>query len=253
MTALYISIFFAVSLAVTYVFLIMPRTVDAADMELQSTDYAMRGIHGVNIPESSRLAFVSARDQGYGILVDLSLTVDKRLVTVRPSLLKRAYRDRAVIGDQILYLPQLLELIDGHVPIMLNISPSANAPAICRLLCEYLDTYSGAFSVISSEPEILGFFKKYRPRYARGIIIFPRSRTVGSAFRRFALSSMLTNFIARPDFIAIDARNVKDPTFLLVTRIFKARAFAYSVNSDKLYDSCRRRGIYAIFNKIRPQ
>lgn len=263
MIALYIAIFLLVALAVTYVFLVMPRSVDAADMDLQSTDYALRGLHGRSVPENSLSAFALAKEEGYGILLDVSLSSDGRLVVVRDEALPRlcgvkrrvsaltyaqlSSLSLAGTAEHIPLLSRVLELIDGHVPLMISISPASNVPALCKHLCELMDTYSGAFSVISREPEILGFFKKYRPRYARGFTV-----AAGKA-GGFARRHLLTNSTSRPDFILTDKRHVKEPAFLLATRVFRAKGFALAVRNESEYAICRKRGLYTVFKGFRPQ
>ena len=74
-----IIIFVLVIAAVIYVFLTMPRVADAADMELQSTDYAHRGLHSKDVPENSLAAFTLARDEGYGIELDVRLSADGQI------------------------------------------------------------------------------------------------------------------------------------------------------------------------------
>jgi glycerophosphoryl diester phosphodiesterase len=246
MLILYLAIFVAVAMAVTYVFLIMPRTFDAADMDLQSTDYASRGLCGKEAPPNGMTAFLLARDAGYGIALDVALTSDKRVVT-------------ACRAKRAPLLSEVLSATDGHVPILITVPPSSNSAELCRSLCELLDPYPGAFAIQSADPRVLSFFKKYRPRYARGQIVAPYRKYVNgkmglkcSRIKALALSLMLTNALSRPDFISLDRCKPTDLSVLTVTRLFHAKCFLWTVRSDAQYALCRRRACYAIFEGIRP-
>lgn len=272
MLLLYIAIFFLVALAVTYAFLVMPRSVDVADMDMQSTDYAHRGLHGKDTPENSLAAFSKAKDAGYGITLDVALTADGHIVTIRDDGLKRAcgisrgisslsYSQLTALrikgsNEHIPLLSEVLELIDGHVPILIEIERSPVQFKLCKQLCELMDTYVGAFSICSMDPEILRFFKKYRPRYARGQIVTrgKQKNTVAKhRIRRFARVRMLTNVISRPDFILTDGNHTNKLAFFLATRVFNAKGFVWNVRSDAQYAICRKKGFYAVFDNIRPQ
>ena len=85
-----ICIFVFVLIAVVYIFLIMPRVVDRADMDLLSTDYAHRGLHSSTVPENSLAAFSAACDAGYGIELDVQMSRDGKIFVFHDDTLERA-------------------------------------------------------------------------------------------------------------------------------------------------------------------
>lgn len=269
MLFLYIAIFALVTVAVAYVFLVMPRWSDAADMDLQSTDYALDGLFGKDIPRSSLSAFDSAKAEGYGIALTVQLTADQRLVVFPDNDLKRLCGIQGRIcnmnasqlkdlrlgrsEERIPSLASVLKLIDGHVPLLIEIRPAPNTEQLCKRLSELMDGYSGAFALRSADPRVLSFFKKYRPRFARGQTVRERyPRSIG-ALRGFAMKHMLTNVISRPDFFVIDRRLVREPAFLIATRLFHSKGFVRGIRAEEQYRACRRHSLYAVFENIRPQ
>jgi len=272
-----IIIFVIVTLAVIYVFLVMPRVADAADMELQSTDYAHRGLHSKAVPENSLTAFTLARDAGYGIELDVRMSADGKIFVFHDEHLRRmcginknlsdmtAAQIRSVYltggRERIPLLTEVLDLIEGRVPLLIEIKPSKNQFQLCKRLSLILDTYSGAFAVQSFDPRILEYFKKYRPRFARGQlvtkIVASKDKndlsTPQNPFVRFALTHMLTNVLSRPDFISVDGKHLGEPAFFLATRIFKCKGFVWTVKNEKQYMLCRQKGLYSIFENIKPQ
>lgn len=264
-------ILISATLALIYVFLVMPRVTDTADMELQSTDYAHRGLHGKTAPENSLTAFSLACDNGYGIELDVRMSSDGEIFVFHDENLRRvcginkpfSSLSRSQLsalriyggGERIPRLSEVLELIDGRVPILIEVKSADNARSLCKALCEMLDGYEGAFAIQSFDPRILAYFKKYRPRFARGQLVTKIAKTDGAVknpFIRFALNQMLTNVISRPDFISIDGKMINNPAFLLATFVFRNKGFVWTVHSQEQYTLCQKRGLYAIFEKFNP-
>ena len=240
MIALTVTVLIIAIVAVTYVFLVMPRVTDGADMDLQSTDYAYGGLWDRQVLKNSPKAFEDAKALGYGIA--FSLTTDKE-----PSISAKGAPS----------LTELLALVDGHVPLLIEIPPSPHTNKLCKQLCLILDGYSGAFSILSSDLRVLSFFKKYRPRYARGQIVSCRKKAEHLGFRAEFLSFMkrhlFTNVITRPDFIVTDGSLMNEPAFLLATKLFRRRGFIKGVKNARQYAVCRDHSLYALFERIRPR
>lgn len=272
MTAVILAIFLiAVIFAVCYIFLIMPRVSDRADMELLSTDYAHRGLHSSTCPENSLPAFFSAMQHGYGIELDVRLTRDGEAVVFHDATAKRmcgCAKSIAALtlaevkvlrlggtGYAVPTLAEVLELVDGASPLLIEIKGDGKEDRLCRRVAELLDTYPGAFAVQSFNPDTLKWFKRYRPRFARGQLICPLKSVKGRKHPRltaFALSNMLTNVIARPDFISVNGRQLKNPSLRICIALFKCRAFVWTVRTPRQYRHVHRLGLFTIFEKFNP-
>ena len=271
-----IIIFFVVLVAVVYVFLIMPRVVDSADMDLLCTDYAHRGLHSSSVPENSVPAFELARDAGYGIELDVQMSSDGQIFVFHDDSLKRmcgidkkltqASSDElsalflAGSHERIPLFTDVLKLVDGRVPILIEIKHAPNEIELCKRLCVILDAYQGACAVQSFSPQILEYFKKYRPRFARGQLVTrlgKKQRKEKTAPKNpivcFALTHMLTNVLSRPDFISIDGKMLGELAFVLSTKVFGSKAFVWTVRTESQYSVCRKKQLNAIFENIHPQ
>ena len=219
-----------VILAMGYALLIMPRVTMKPDMKDILTDYAHRGLHdnAQGVPENSIVAFEYAIERGYGIELDIQLTADGEAVVFHDYSLKRVCGEDVKLSSLTLdelkkyrllgteyTIPtflEVLELVDGRVPLLVELKGESGNTALCPVAANLLDTYMGAYCVESFNPLLLRWFKKNRPDTARGQLVtnLIKSKGAGNFFRNLMLSLMLTNFLSRPDFIAADERYLKD-------------------------------------------
>lgn len=266
-----IAVFGISVVALIYLFLIAPRLSNSADMELLKVDYAHRGLWTQRYPENSLAAFELAARGGFGIELDVRLTKDLKIVVFHDNDLKRMcgidkrvdeltlaeLKGLRLLGtnQQIPTLWEVLRLVDGRVPLLIEIKGEKPQKALCHGVSYMLDHYEGSFCIESFSPLILRWFKRYRPSYARGQLVtkitehtMPWSRTVN-----FILSRMLTNFLSRPDFVAINGRLRRSLCFNICTRAFHTVGFVWTVRSQKEHDSCRRAGLNVIFEKYLPK
>ena len=257
-------------LALVFVFLAMPRATFRADMELVSTDYAHRGLWGGAVPENSLPAFELAARRGYGIELDVALSsdcevmvfhdaslkrlcgVDKKLSELTLSALKKLRLSMS--AETIPTFREVLDLVDGRVPILIELKGTTRDDKLCEKLSELLDNYSGSFCVQSFNPILLSWFKDHRPRYARGQLTgtMKEMKAEVGALKAFVLVNMLTNILSRPDFIAIHGKGMRRPSFLLATKLFKVKGFVWTVRRESEYRTVRTKGYFAIFENIRP-
>ena len=264
-----------VIVAAIYAFLIMPRVADAADMELQSTDYARGGLWNKTIPKNSMPAFQNALIRGYGIETSVSLSRDGKVFAFRDDDLCRLcgvngyisdYTSTQIsklsIGTTSLSIPRLeevFELVGGKVPLLIEIKGKASNKKeyteLCRKTAELLDTYDGAFAIESENPFVLSFFKQYRPRFARGQMVsgYRAYRKKGyGKFLSFSLSHMLTNPISRPDFLVPEGKHMSSFEVFVITKLFRAKGFVRTVRNEKALALIREKNMFAIFEMIRP-
>lgn len=266
-----IAAFVCAVLALIYLFLISPRVKNPADTDMLGRDFAHRGLWNNKIPENSLTAFEAAARRGYAIELDVRPTKDGVIVVFHDDDLKRMCGKNALVRDLtfrelrgltlngteevIPSLAEVLRLIGGRVPLLIEVKGEHANPKFCLALSEMLDTYNGAFAIESFSPIILNWFKKHRPSYARGQLVTTLLRDGG--FKRWALSVLLSNlafnFLSRPDFIAINEKKRRNIGFLLCTRALHAKALLWTVRSAKLYILCRQRGFFTIFEGFLPK
>lgn len=257
-----------------YFLLAMPRLKHRADMDMLISDYAHRGLWGEGCPENSMAAFTRALERGIGIELDVQLTADKHVVVFHdPDLVRMCgverrvssmtYRElsklRLLGGYQAIpTLNEVLKLVDGKVPILIELKGRERDVELCRRVTALLDKYCGAFAIKSFDPMKLYWFKKFRPRYARGQIVAKvkpsrktkKKETIKVKLFRFAFSNMLVNFLSRPDFISVDKNMHKHFMIRFFKRFCNVKVFVWTVRSGRDYNDLRRDGYYPIFEKI---
>ena len=129
------------ALAAIIVALVFPGKRKDID-EFISVKYAHRGLHDSEKAENSLSAFKAAVDHGFGIELDVRLSKDNKLVVFHDDTLDRIcgregkVRDFTAAelatfkllntNDGIPTFDQVLEVVDGKVPLLVEIKEDAN-------------------------------------------------------------------------------------------------------------------------------
>ena len=178
MTALYIALGILMGLALIFgIFLLLikprsPRKRPDATPFL-GKEYAHRGLHTKTIPENSLRAFEGAVERGLGIELDIQLSADNEVVVFHDFTLNRvAGVDKKVKdltaeelanlslcgqGDGVPTLKQVLELVDGKVPLIIELKIPGFDLSVCPKAFELLDCYTGPYCVESFHPMALNW------------------------------------------------------------------------------------------------
>ena len=186
---------------------------------------AHRGLHDreLGIPENSLPAFARAVEQGKAIELDLHATADNRLVVLHDFQLKRMTGVRGFVEEwtledlrklrlqgtdaQIPTLDEVLELVNGRVPLLLEIK-SERLGEVGRLepvLMKRLASYQGEFILEAFNPEVLVWLHRHAPQYIRGQL-----GNLDDENKQFKFYSrhLMFNPLSRPDFIAFDIQKI---------------------------------------------
>lgn len=154
---------------------------------------AHRALHDVmdGRPENSRAAIKAAIDHGYGIEVDLQLSCDDQAIVFHDYALDRLavatgpLRDlpSAVLsqtplkgGDEgIPTLPEVLDLVGGRVPLLIEIKDQEGAmgPEIGPLeaaTAAAIKGYDGPLGVMSFNPNAVACMAELCPHIPRGLV-----------------------------------------------------------------------------------
>jgi glycerophosphoryl diester phosphodiesterase len=172
--------------------------------------FAHRGLHRAPaIVENSLTAFAAALEVGAGIECDLRLTADNQLLVFHDSDAHRMCGDPAIIGRStvaelahlsvgghpIPTLAQLLALVGGRAPILLEAKVEGDLWRFGPALVQVLDGYIGPFGVMSFDPRIARWLKTNAPHLRRGLVI----RDSLTAPKRWIAMKL-----ADPQFLAVD-------------------------------------------------
>lgn len=170
-----------------YFFAVWPRTSRKEQMQrYEHTLFAHRGYHCASqgIPENSMSAFRAAISQGYGIELDVHLTLDGKLAVFHDDDLLRVcgskdsienltYKEleRYRLFDTKEHIPlftDVLSLVNGQVPLLIEMKIPSSATDICSVLCETLKSYHGPYLVQSFNTMGLRWFRLHAPEVLRG-------------------------------------------------------------------------------------
>ena len=163
---------------------IIQRTYDKDKYrDLLRRPFAHRGVHS-EYPENSMPAFEKAIDLNLGIELDIHLTQDNQLVVFHDDNLRRmtGVNDLVKLStyDQlkqykldgteyrIPLLSEVLELVKGKVPILIEIKTNNNMKKLVPKLKEVLDNYNGKTFIQSFNPFALRRCYKAMPNILRG-------------------------------------------------------------------------------------
>ena len=154
---------------------------------LTSKLIAHRGLHNKDIIENTITSFVKAMDNNFIIEFDIHMLKDKNIVVYHDYNLDRLTGINKVIETfdylelskikiknkyMIPTLNQVLKVINGRVPILVEIKDLSDNKDFYELVATTLDNYNGEFAIQSMNPKIMDWFYKNRPNYIIGLIVF---------------------------------------------------------------------------------
>ena len=250
-TALFVILAILLLLALAYLFLIRTKRAGKLISAYRRVNFAHRGLHGEGRAENSLSAFASARDEGFGIELDVRLSGDGRMVVFHDDTLTRvAGIDKRVdeltldelktcrlsgTEDTVPTLSEVLELIDGRVPLLIEIKEDAGKSAVTRALVKELEGYRGPYIVESFNPLSLKLFRRLRPDVPIGILAqhFCRRDEYRGKALYFILQNMLLNFLYVPDFVAYDHTDSDMLSLKLARSLFGTVTVAWTVRSEE--------------------
>ncbi len=184
--------------------------------------FAHRGLHSFGIPENSRAAMEAAIARGFGIECDIQMSRDSvplvfhdweldRLTSERGKVVDKSAADlcRLTLGEtdqHIWTLADLLELVDGRVPILIEVKslPHFAIQEACTAIAKVLGSYFGPFAVMSFDARMGEWFAKHAPHHTRGLVC---TDTLDHGFK-YAWRQPHAIERAQPDFLASDIRDL---------------------------------------------
>ncbi|MDD7511122.1 MAG: glycerophosphodiester phosphodiesterase family protein [Peptostreptococcaceae bacterium] len=259
-----------VGIACISAFLWVPGRRSAMDDELINTSYAHRGLHGDGIPENSMAAFRKALAEGYGIEIDVQATLDDKIVVFHDNNLLRMTGFNGEIEDTTLKeiqelhlanseegvptLEEFLRLVDGRVPLLIEIKDQKKYKRCVSLIMEQLASYSGKYSIQSFNPFILRVLRKKYPSVARGLLsndyVHGGKNADLNKISRLAMTYLLVNAICRPNFISYNVRSDINFAMKLMKKVFKVPFFAWTVDTEKTESKANRFYDVLIFERF---
>ncbi len=191
---------------------------------------AHRGLHikNTDIVENSIPAFLLAVENNIAIELDVHLIKDENIVVVHDSNLKNVGNIDITVENMTLEeikkiklfgtenkIPtffEVLKVIDGKVPLIIEIKNSGKCGKLEEKLYEMLKNYNGKYLIESFNPLSLLWFKKNANNVLRGQLSAKKIDSI-SSFLNFFLSKMVFNFLTKPDFIAYNISDLNEKMY----------------------------------------
>ena len=210
-------------------FLVFPALRRHPDRKLMQNAYiAHRGLHSVyeDTPENSIPAFKKAIEHGLAIETDIHITADGEVVIFHDDTLNRMCGVDGVIEEKTLAelkalrlantehtiptFEEFLKLVNGRVPLLIEFKTKSfkTCTPLCQKADKLLSNYNGKYFVQSFFPFVARWYKKNRKDICRGQLSSGYFEDKGIHMK--ALSFLLFNFLARPDFVAYEYTHEKN-------------------------------------------
>lgn len=207
-------------------------------------------------PENSMAAFRLAVKNGYGIELDLQLTSDGKLVVFHDATLKRMCGVKKNLYDctfeelqrypllesdqRIPLFKDVLELVDGKVPLLVEVKPEGDCCKTAAALKEHMKYYKGLYIMESFHPKAVHWYAKNCPEIVRGQLAehFPRKKSLHKNIAQFFLTNMMFNFWAKPQFIAYKNKDKNVLSYRMIRKLYPVFNVGWTIRDfDQLEDA----------------
>ena len=238
-----------VLLAAALLYLYMIKPARRVDMTGYGKRFAHRGLWDAESPENSLAAFKKAVDAGYGIEFDIHKTTDGKVVVFHDDTLTRMcgvegkveqktlaeLRELRLTGtDQpIPTLEEVLALVDGKVPLLVELKGESAATGLCSVADAILAQYKGDYIIESFNPLLVRWYRKHRPDVVRGQLFCNLNN--GKKVKKliyYLITALLTNVLARPHFLARGQDSARNPSLLICKHLFRVPVFVWTVRAQ---------------------
>ena len=231
---------------------------------------AHRGLHDAEkqIAENSISAFQQAIDCSLAIELDIRFSADLVPMVFHDADLSRMTGRESPIGeitadelariklknspDSIPSLQQVLTLINGQVPLIIELKPVSipRAQAVA-IIWEMLKSYDGPYSVQSFDPFLLMAIGRLAPQVIRGQLGMYSPPSSLSRYRKFMLRHMLLNRFSKPHYIGYDINDIEKSTVQKSVKRDMA-LLVWTVKSETDLKKARRYAQNVIFEALPP-
>jgi glycerophosphoryl diester phosphodiesterase len=234
---------------------------------------AHRGLHvrETGVIENTAGAFAAAIAKGYGIECDLQAARYFEPVVFHDQRLERLTEGRGLVknvnaselrrlamhgtSDRILKLTELLELVGGRVPLLIEIkSDWQDGHAFEHVIAARLRDYKGPYGLMSFDPRRVVPFGNLLPGVPRGIVAggIREDSHMPAWIKRWQASDLWQNDLVTPDFVAYFVGGLAAAAKALEARPKGMPLFTWTVRTDADRFMARRYADAMIFEGFEP-
>ena len=238
---------------------------------------AHRGLHdaGKGIIENTVAAFQAAIAKGYGIECDVRAAACATPMVFHDLKLERLIEAEGPIaghaaaalkqmryrgGDAgMIDLSQLLELVAGRVPLLVEIKSEWDAPdtTFLQSIAKTATAYAGPIALMSFDPAVMAAVRGLAPEIPRGIVAGQFAADcwwrdqLGPA-RAYDLTHLLKSGPAAPDFYAYDVNALPTPVARFAREVEGLPLFTWTVRTEEQRATAARWADAPIFEGYEP-
>lgn len=231
---------------------------------LSERPIAHRGLHSEIVPENSAAAFEQAVAAGYPAELDVRLSADGVPVVFHDRRLDRLtdgtglvadtpwpeLSNRRLLGTQetIPRLETVLDLVDGAVPLLVELKNAGTPGALESTVASCLANYHGDVAVQSFNPLTVLWFRRHCPTRPRGQLA---PLPVGGGRSGAVLERLASTLGTLPDFIGYNSELLSPPSTRRLSRR-AVRTLAWTVTSEETLRTVDPYVDNVIFESLRP-
>lgn len=234
---------------------------------LTDTFVAHRGLfNNVDIPENSLPAFVKARENNFGIELDVQMSSDGVLVVFHDDSLKRMTGADGLVCEKTFEELRQLRLLNtdcqiptfeeflqaaGGVNLVVEIKTHKNIGELEQKVVDALAHYNGNYCVESFNPYIIRWFKVNAPHIIRGQLATDLKNTTMAKWKVWLLKHLMLCKWNGSQFIAYDANSI---TKVKEVKRFgkKVPILCWTIKTQEQYDSLKDHFDNIIFDSFMP-
>ncbi|WP_243438521.1 glycerophosphodiester phosphodiesterase family protein [Fundidesulfovibrio soli] len=239
---------------------------------LRNAPIAHRGLHdNVSVAENSLSAFERCAESGMPIELDVRLTGDGQVVAFHDKGLMRAcgvdglLRERSYAdisgfrlfgtGDAIPLFSTVLDLVAGRSPLLVELKGDGPPGPLEERVAALLDGYGGPFAVQAFNPFSVLWFKRRRPHFLRGQLVYDYAdKSARHPLRSFAYRNMLLNCVTQPHFAAVDITMLTGWRLNWLMRMRERMpVLVWTARNREQRKFCAMHGFNAIYEEARPE
>lgn len=211
--------------------------------------FAHRGLFNNIDPENSIDAFANAIKNGFGIELDVQFSKDKKLVVFHDDNLKRITGDKRDVCEltfselsslklsntekKIPLFKDVLNLINGKVPLIVEIKHGKNTKELAEETYNLLKGYKGKYAVQSFDPFILNWFVRNEPQVIRGQLSASPKNYIGfKSYEKFILANLLLNFKSKPDYISYEFKGLPSLAVSFSKKVLKTPVLVWTIKNE---------------------